>query len=154
MKPSGGLYLLVVGVVYFITGMIDIFVFKFDHSGLLPLMYCVILSLPLFVPPLARYLNMENINMFNWFSKDKEVIPSNVVKFPEVKPLELAKPRSRECYRIGYDEEAEMVSLTLMSQDGYGSITLRMNYAAAQQMIKMINTAFPEYDPELDESAK
>jgi hypothetical protein len=41
-----------------------------------------------------------------------------------------------------------------MSQDGYGSITLRMNYAAAQQMIKMINTAFPEYDPALDESVK
>lgn len=154
MKPSGGLYLLVVGVVYFITGMVDIFVFKFDHSGLLPLIYCVILSLPLFVPPLARYLNMEGVSMFNWFSKDKEVVPSNVVKFPEVKPLEVAKPQSRESYRIGYDEHTEMVSLTLMSQDGYGSITLRMNYPAAQQMIKMINTAFPDYNPELDESTK
>jgi hypothetical protein len=155
MKPSGGLYLLGVGIVYLITGMIDIFVYKFDQSGLLPLIYCVILSLPLFVPPLARYLNMESVNMFNWFSKEKEEVPSNVVEFPKPKaPLELVKPRSRECYRIGYDEEAEMVSLTLMSQDGYGSITLRMNYAAAQQMIKMINTAFPEYDPALDESVK
>jgi hypothetical protein len=154
MKPSGGLYLIAVGVVYFLAGMVNIFAFKFDNYNLLPIMYCVVLSLPLFVPPLARYLNMESINMFNWFTKEKEVIPSNVVKFPEVKPLELAKPQSRECYRIGYDEHTEMVSLTLMSGEGYGSITMRMNYAAAQQMIKMINTAFPEYDPELDESAK
>jgi hypothetical protein len=90
MKPSGGLYLLAVCVVYFLAGMINIFVYKFDQSNLLPLMYCVILSLPLFVPPLARFLNMENISMFNWFSKEKEVAPSNVVKFPEVKPLEVS----------------------------------------------------------------
>jgi hypothetical protein len=152
---SSGLYLLTVSAVYFIVGMVNIFLYKFDQNGLLPIAYVVILSLPLFVPRLARYLNMEEVNMFKWFSKEKEAVPSNVVEFPKTKaPLEVVKPQSRECYRIGYDESSEMVSLTLMSQDGYGSITLRMNYPAAQQMIKMINTAFPEYDPELDESNK
>jgi hypothetical protein len=141
---------------YFIAGMFNIFIYKYDQNGLLPIAYIVILSLPLFIPQLARMFNMESINIFNLFKK-KEVIedePSNVVQFPKPKaPLELVKPASRECYRIGYDEHAEMVSLTLLT-DGGGSVTMRMNYAAAQQMIKMINTAFPEYDPELDESNK
>jgi hypothetical protein len=95
--------------------------------------------------------------MFDWFSKSKypEVSePSNVLKFPEIKPpLELVKPQSQESYRIGYDEVAEMVTITVLTS-GYGSVTMRMNYPAAQQFIKMINTAFPEYDPELDESVK
>ena len=157
MTPSGGLYLILVSAVYLLAGIVNIFAYRFDHYNLLPLMYCVILSLPLLIPQLARFLNMKELNMFNWFSKEKEQTsePTNVVPFPKQKvPLELVKPQSKECYRIGYDESSEMVSLTLMSQDGYGSITLRMNYPAAQQMIKMINTAFPEYDPELDESNK
>jgi len=142
-------YLVAVSLVYLLAGAVNVFAYKFDQTGLLPIMYCVILSLPLFIPALARYLNMEETNMFNWFNKTKEPEQSNnVVEFPKPKVAE--KPAYRECYRIGYDEHSEMVSLTVMSEDGYGSITLRMNYPAAQQMIKMINTAFPEYDPELD----
>lgn len=90
--------------------------------------------------------------MFDWFSKSKEERHSNVLKFPDIKPLEVAKPVSRESYRIGYDEVAEMVTITVLT-NGNGSVTMRMNYPAAQQFIKMINTAFPEYDPELDKDA-
>lgn len=141
---SSGLYLFSVSAVYFIAGMIDIFIYKYDRNGLLPIVYIVILSLPLFIPQLAHKFNMTNI--FDIFKK-KEVVeetPSNVVAFPKKAPLEVVRPQPKECYRIGYDENNEMVSLTLMASEGGGSITLRMNYPATQQMIKMLNVAFPD----------
>lgn len=141
---SSGLYLFSVSAVYFIAGMINIFIYKYDHYQLLPLAYIVILSLPLFIPALAHKFNMTNI--FDIFKKKEmvEETPSNVVEFPKKATLELVKPQARDHYRVGYDNNTDMASLTLISQDGFGSITLHMNYTAAQQMMKMLEAAFPD----------
>jgi hypothetical protein len=56
---SPGLWMVYVGVVYFAIGMIDIFVYRFCDPELLSLGYCVILSLPLWIPPLGRWVGVS-----------------------------------------------------------------------------------------------
>ena len=53
-RISSSQWLVYVSMVYFITGMVDIFVYHFCEIVLLQIAYCVILSLPLFVPSLFR----------------------------------------------------------------------------------------------------
>lgn len=85
---------------------------------------------------------------FNKFMKDTE--PSNVVKFPEPKtepkmPLvqPIAESEPKEYYRIGRREDG-FTTLTLMSSDGYGTITLSMNNAACEQLIKMLRATYDD----------
>ena len=56
---SPGLYLVYVGIVYFLVGMVNIFVYRFCESELLSLAYIVILSLPLWIPPLSRWVGIS-----------------------------------------------------------------------------------------------
>lgn len=75
---------------------------------------------------------------------------SNVLKFPEPKsapfnPYVAPKrvPVSKEHYRIGYDNERDMVTLTLLDNYNNATSTLSMNKAAAEQLIRMLRSAFP-----------
>jgi len=51
---SSSRWLVYVSMVYFIAGMVDIFVYHFCEIVLLQIAYCLMLSLPLFVPSLFR----------------------------------------------------------------------------------------------------
>lgn len=53
---SPGLYLVYVGLIYFVAGMVNIFVYKFCQSELLSVAYVVILALPLCIPRMARWV--------------------------------------------------------------------------------------------------
>ena len=71
----------------------------------------------------------------------------NVIKFPEpravppVPPVQPPKPAAKECYRIGRRDDG-MTTLTVMSGDGFGSITLAMNEPACEQLIKMLRASY------------
>ena len=49
LKISPGWWLVYVSGIYFIAGTVDIFVYP----------YCVILSLPLWIPPLSRWVGVK-----------------------------------------------------------------------------------------------
>lgn len=83
---------------------------------------------------------------FTKFMKDTE--PNNVIKFPEPKavpkmPAPVAPPQPKEYYRIGRRDDG-FTTLTVMSGDGYGAITLSMNEAACEQLIKMLRATYDD----------
>jgi hypothetical protein len=62
MKYSRGPgYLLAVTIVYFTLGMIDLFLIPGDWLPWLQIIWVVVISLPLWVKPLADKLNMKVI---------------------------------------------------------------------------------------------
>jgi hypothetical protein len=79
--------------------------------------------------------------MFNLFGrttvKDFEAEAKETYTVPEV-----ALPKKdREFYRVGRTEDGD-TTLTMISNDGYGSLTLTMNRAACEQMIRMLEATF------------
>lgn len=132
-ERTGGYYLFWTGAVYFLAGMFNIFVYKFDTVGLLQMFWVIALSLPFTCPPFGRWLNMDvtwDKNMFTWFGK-KDKTPSNVVPFPEPKEVpkmpQVKPPKEEEkpaitFYRLGLTDN-NRVSL----QMGYSEITMNVN---------------------------
>ena len=133
---SSGYYLFWTGFVYFVVGIICAVTQVFP-SEYITLGFLLILSVPLWCPPVARYFNMEPL-MFNMFGK-KDKTPSNVVSFPKpesaplvpyIAPTALEKP-AITYYRLGITDNSR-VSL----QMGYSEIT--MNAAGIDNMIKQL----------------
>ncbi len=78
----------------------------------------------------------------------KDTGPDNVIKFPEPKAvpkMPAVEPAPKEHYRIGRRDDG-MTTLTVMSGDGWGSITLAMNDAACEQLIKMLRATYADSD--------
>lgn len=61
MKITPGWWLVYVNIVYWIVGLTNIFVYTFVPFEYVSFAYCVILSLPLWIPPVARFCNMKVI---------------------------------------------------------------------------------------------
>jgi hypothetical protein len=82
---------------------------------------------------------------FEKFMKDTE--PKNVIKFPDPKvvpkmpPVQSEKEQPKEYYRVGRRDDG-FTTLTVMSGDGYGAITLSMNDVACEQLIKMLRSTY------------
>lgn len=83
--------------------------------------------------------------MFNLFGrktvKDFEAEAKETYGVPEVKPISVPAPKSKEYYRVGRTDDGK-TTLTMMSSDGYGSMTLTMNREACEQMIRMLESTF------------
>jgi hypothetical protein len=77
--------------------------------------------------------------------KDFEAEAKETYAVPEVEPPK----KDREFYRVGRTEEGR-TTLTMMSSDGYGSLTLTMNREACEQMIRMLESTFTEEEKEND----
>jgi hypothetical protein len=89
------------------------------------------------------------MNFLEWMGW-KKMNDDNVVKFPTVAPVAPPMPRAeplktvnKEHYRIGYDHDREMATLTLLDNNNYAITTLSMNRTATEQMIRMLRAAFP-----------
>jgi len=81
--------------------------------------------------------------MFNLFgrktAKDFEAEANETYSIPEVAS---PKKEHKEHYRVGRTEDG-WTTLTMISDDGYGSMTLTMNREACEQMIRMLEATFP-----------
>jgi len=134
-ERSGGCWLFWWSAVYFIAGMIDLFVLKTDWFPLTQLAWLCIIALPLVCNPLARWLNMKENHMFDWMKKNK--MPKNVVPFPApkvVEPVEPPAPKEKDPdvhYTIGHTSD-NRVAFKL----GYS--TLMMNYQGVQTLIDQL----------------
>ena len=134
-ERTGGYWLFWWSAVYFIIGMIDLFVLKTDLFPLTQLAWLCIIALPLVYNPLARWLNMKENHMFDWMKKNK--MPKNVVPFPTprvVAPVEPPAPREKDPtihYTIGHTDD-NRVAFRL------GYTTLMMNYQGVQSLIDQL----------------
>jgi len=134
-ERSGGLWLFGWSAVYFVIGMVDLFVFKTDWFPLTQLAWLCIIALPLFFNPLARWLNMKENTMFDLFKKNK--MPANIVPFPApkaVEPVEPPAPKEKDPsihYTIGHTSD-NRVAFKL------GYATLFMNYEGVQSLIDQL----------------
>jgi len=61
IKMDGGLYLLIVTVIYAIIGLINVFVFEWTRIEYVQIIWILVLSLPLWIKPIARWCNMQTI---------------------------------------------------------------------------------------------
>jgi len=134
-ERSGGLWLFGWSAVYFVIGMVDLFIFKTDWFPLTQLAWLCIIALPLFFNPLARWLNMKENTMFDLFKKNK--MPANVVPFPApkaVEPVDPPAPKEKDPsihYTIGHTSD-NRVAFKL------GYATLFMNYEGVQTLIDQL----------------
>jgi len=134
---SGGYWLFWGSAVYLTVGLLCTFYFPGTRTEFIQILWLSFLVLPFTYPPLGRWLNMDvkwdkNI-MFNWFGKDKE---SNVIKFPEQRPVPQVEPPKKEepakiYYRLGLTDN-NRVSF----QMGYSEIT--MNHQGVQNLIDQL----------------
>jgi hypothetical protein len=134
-ERTGGYWLFWWSAVYFVIGMLDLFVLKTDLFPLTQLAWLCIIALPLVCNPLARWLNMKENTMFDWVKKNK--MPKNVVPFPtpkSVAPVEPPAPKEKDPeihYTIGHTSD-NRVAFRL----GYS--TLMMNSAGVQTLIDQL----------------
>jgi hypothetical protein len=132
---SGGYWLFWWSAVYFVIGMLDLFVLKTDLFPLTQLAWLCIIALPLVCNPLARWLNMKENTMFDLFKKNK--MPKNVVPFPApkaVEPVEPPAPKEKDPsihYTIGHTNDNRVAF-----RIGYS--TLFMNSAGVQTLIDQL----------------
>ena len=134
---TSGYYLFWTGFVYFCVGMYLAFTHT-SHTEYATLGFVLVLSVPLWCPPVARHFNMEPL-MFDFFKsrKEREAEYNNVVKFPEPKavpyiepPPEPEKPPTTY-YRLGITNNSRV-----SFQMGYSEIT--MNADGVDNMIKQL----------------
>ena len=58
---DGGLYMFTVTVIYAIIGLLNIFVFDYTKAEYIQLVWLLVLSLPLWFKPMARWCNMKTV---------------------------------------------------------------------------------------------
>jgi hypothetical protein len=85
--------------------------------------------------------------MFNLFGrktvKDFEAEANETYSVPKVKPVGIPEKEHKEYYRVGRTDDG-CTTLTMISNDGYGSMTLTMNREACEQMIRMLKATFTD----------
>ena len=61
IKMDGGLYLLTITVVYAIIGLLNVFVFNWTRTEYIQLVWLIVLSLPLWLKPVARWCKIKTL---------------------------------------------------------------------------------------------
>ncbi len=80
--------------------------------------------------------------MFDWFkSREERKKDYNVIDFP--KPVAVPEPKPEEHYRVGFTTDGG-TTLTLLSTQGYGSMTLTMDRNACEQLIRMLRATYTD----------
>ena len=139
-ERTGGYWLFWWSAVYFIIGMVDLFVFKTDWFPWVQVGWLFIIALPLFCNPLARWLNMKENHMFDMFKKKS----NNVVPFPKQEETEYGggsggyiPPEPKKApvtyYTLGMTSENR-----LELKMGYSAIT--MNHGGVTNLIEQLET--------------
>ena len=125
------------GIVYTIVGAADVFWLHFCPVEYLSMVWSIILSLPLVIPPLGRYLNMTPL----WTRKEP-VMSDNVYSLPDVAPPPMLPAKEEEHYRVGVTSDGR-TTLTFLGSSG-ATMTLTMGRDACEQMIRLLEATFDD----------
>jgi len=133
-ERSGGLWIFGWSIVYFIAGMVNLFVFKTDWFPWVQVGWLFIIALPLVCNPLARWLNMKENTMFDLFKKNK--MPENVVPFPAQPPKLVEPPPEPKKPAVTYYSLGMNSENRLEFKMGYSAIS--MNYGGITNLIEQL----------------
>ena len=142
----GGYWLFWTGAIYLAVGVTCAVYYKEVPASLIQLGWLLVMSMPLYFPPLGRWLNMSvdwDIKMFDFFrrktAKDYLDEASNVYNLPKPKAVppmpEVTPPKKEEAAKIFYRFGMTDNNRVAFSM-GYSEIT--MNRAGCQQMIDQL----------------
>jgi hypothetical protein len=131
---SGGHWLFWSGFLYLgITALVAFSPYR-DYTMFVPGVWLFLVGLPLVCNPLARWLNMKENTMFDFFKKkDPKLVefPKPKLVDPEPTPAPKKEEPAKIYYRLGLTDN-NRVSFNM----GYTEIT--MNKAGCQQMIDQL----------------
>jgi hypothetical protein len=134
---SGGYYLFWCSFVYLVVGLTCAVYYKAVQPEYVQMAWLVAMAIPLLVPPVARYFNMEPV-MFDLFKKNK--MPKNVVPFPAPKAVEPPKlvepPKAPEKPATTYYEIGHTTDNRVSIKMGYTTVT--MNSQGVQNLIDQL----------------
>ncbi len=142
-ERTGGHWLFWTGSIYFVIGMIDVFLIKADWSPWLQVAWLAVISSPFLFPPLGRWLNLDvtwdrKMSFLSFLGFGKMVKDgADVLEFPKPKAVpqvEPPKPKEEPAkiyYRLGLTDN-NRVAFSM----GYSEIT--MNHEGCQQMIDQL----------------
>jgi hypothetical protein len=133
-ERSGGLWIFGWSIIYFIAGMVNLFVFKTDWFPWVQVGWLFIIALPLVCNPLARWLNMKENHMFDLFKKNK--MPKNVVPFPAPPPKLVEPPPEPKKVPVTYYSLGMNSENRLEFKMGYSAIS--MNYGGVSNLIEQL----------------
>ncbi len=148
---TGGYYLFWVSAVYFVVGMMSIYL-KLDITPQIQVAWISVLSAPFWCPPWGRYFNLDitwDKKMFDWFrnyrksegsvAEDMNKVMNdlnNVVKFPELKaappPMPEPEKPAKIFYRLGVTDNNRVAFSMGMSE-------ITMNKEGIQGMIDQLS---------------
>jgi hypothetical protein len=134
---TGGYYLFWCSFIYLAIGLTCAVYYKEVRTEYIQIVWICVLALPLLVPPVARYFNMEPV-MFDLFKKNK--MPKNVVPFPSPKAVEPPKlvdpPKAPEKPATTYYEIGHTTDNRVSIKMGYTTVT--MNHQGVQNLIDQL----------------
>jgi hypothetical protein len=58
-KMTPARWLFIVSTIYFVIGMGNIFIYHFTKTEIIQVVWVIILSMPLYVPPLGRWVGLK-----------------------------------------------------------------------------------------------
>jgi hypothetical protein len=147
---TGGYYLFWSGFAYFVASIICITWFKEIEPQFVTLAWIIVMMLPLVVPQIGRYFNMQPFFGENsmWRKREigdrvsKDIDDTNVLKFPDpkalprlkaVEPSESELDASRSPYTIGINHSG---NIQFNMRTDYGTTTLTMNEQGVIDLIE------------------
>jgi hypothetical protein len=140
-ERTGGHWLFWCGFIYFFGGLVLLASPYKQYTDWLMVVWLTVMALPLMIPQLARWLNMKETYMFDWFNKGKDTYSKEEVgkiyKFPEPKPAipYVVPPTTRtpeSIYSIGVTAENTHITFTI------GYTTLTMTKKGCQDLIDQL----------------
>jgi hypothetical protein len=139
-ERTGEHWLFWCGFIYFFGGLALLVTPYKQYIDWLMVVWLTVMALPLMIPQLARWLNMKETHMFDWFNKGKDTYSKEEVgkiyKFPEPKEIPptphiapLATHTPESIYTIGVTAANSHITFTM------GYTTLTMNKKGCQDLI-------------------
>lgn len=151
-QRHGGYWLFWVGAIYLVIALSCVVWYPDVSITLVQFVWVVIMSMPLWFPPLGRWLNLDiewDRKFMKWFNKKEEpkYIPEGLGVRGKIKERQSEEPKGTTMYSIGLTDQ-NRVSFRM----GYSEIT--MNPQGVQNMIDQLELFKKQIMEESSNNAK
>jgi Zn-dependent protease with chaperone function len=130
---TGGYYLFWTGAVYFAVGMINIFVYPFCSAWLAQLVWITVLVVPLVIPQVGRYFNMNTMwetSMFGW--RKRQIAEQVAQANSDLPDNGLFESKTTTDMPAVNEPAAEDAAFTIgITSDGRTQMRIKLDYGSA-----------------------